>query len=312
MTRLDRIRWPGPDAYGATDIMTIPTIRPVFMRAGLALVGMLAAGAACAAIAGHSEPGQIGFQEPVTDIAREVQFFHNWILMPIITIITLFVLALLVYVAVRFNEKANPVASKTTHHVGLEVAWTVIPVMILVVIAIPSFRLLTHQLVIPEADVTIKVTGKQWYWSYDYPKDQGGPFGFDSNLKPDEELKAENGDIHLLSVDNEAVVPVGKTVRFQITAADVIHSFIIQSFGIRMDAVPGRLNETWFKADREGIYYGQCSKLCGKDHAYMPIAVRVVSAEKYTAWLADAKKKYALNGHSPVAVAGGTDAAQAE
>ena len=312
MTRLDRIRWPGPDAYGATDIMTIPTIRPVFMRAGLALVGMLAAGAACAAIAGHSEPGQIGFQEPVTDIAREVQFFHNWILMPIITIITLFVLALLVYVAVRFNEKANPVASKTTHHVGLEVAWTVIPVMILVVIAIPSFRLLTHQLVIPEADVTIKVTGKQWYWSYDYPKDQGGPFGFDSNLKPDEELKAENGDIHLLSVDNEAVVPVGKAVRFQITAADVIHSFIIQSFGIRMDAVPGRLNETWFKADREGIYYGQCSKLCGKDHAYMPIAVRVVSAEKYTAWLADAKKKYALNGHSPVAVAGGTDAAQAE
>ena len=284
--------------------MTIPTIRPVFMRIGLSLVGMLLAGAACAAIAGHSEPGQIGFQEPVTDIARELQVFHNWILMPIITIITLFVLALLVYVAVRFNEKANPVASKTTHHVGLEVAWTVIPVMILVVIAIPSFRLLTHQLVIPEADVTIKVTGKQWYWSYDYPKDQGGPFGFDSNLKPDAELKADNGDIHLLSVDNEAVVPVGKTVRFQITAADVIHSFVIQSFGIRMDAVPGRLNETWFKADREGMYYGQCSKLCGKDHAYMPIAVRVVSPEAYTAWLATAKKAFALNGKSPIAVAG--------
>ena len=274
------------------------------MRIGLSLVGMLLAGAACAAIAGHSEPGQIGFQEPVTDIARELQVFHNWILMPIITIITLFVLALLVYVAVRFNEKANPVASKTTHHVGLEVAWTVIPVMILVIIAIPSFRLLTHQLVIPEADVTIKVTGKQWFWSYDYPKDQGGPFGFDSNLKPDAELKADNGDIHLLSVDNEAVVPVGKTVRFQITAADVIHSFVIQSFGIRMDAVPGRLNETWFKADREGVYYGQCSKLCGKDHAYMPIAVRVVSPEAYTAWLATAKKAFALNGKSPIAVAG--------
>ena len=291
--------------------MTIHSIRPVLASAGIAAALLLAAGVAHAAI-GYAEPGQIGFQDPVTPIAAEIQFFHNMILMPIITVITLFVLALLIYVGVKFNEKANPVPSKTTHHVGLEVAWTVIPVMILVVIAIPSFRLLTKQLVIPPADVTIKVTGKQWYWSYDYPKDQGGPFGFDSNLKPDEELKPENGDIKLLSVDNEAVVPVGKTVRFQITAADVIHSFVIQSFGIRMDAVPGRLNETWFKADREGMYYGQCSKLCGKDHAYMPIAVRVVSPEKYTAWLADAKKKYALNGHSPVAVATGPAATPAQ
>ena len=291
--------------------MTIHSIRPVLSGAGIAAALLLAAGVAHAAI-GYPEPGQIGFQDPVTPIAAEIQFFHNMILMPIITVITLFVLALLIYVGVKFNEKANPVPSRTTHHVGLEVAWTVIPVMILVVIAIPSFRLLTKQLVIPPADVTIKVTGKQWYWSYDYPKDQGGPFGFDSNLKPDEELKVENGDIKLLSVDNEAVVPVGKTVRFQITAADVIHSFVIQSFGIRMDAVPGRLNETWFKADREGMYFGQCSKLCGKDHAYMPIAVRVVSPEKYTAWLADAKKKYALNGHSPVAVAAGPVAATAE
>jgi cytochrome c oxidase subunit 2 len=191
---------------------------------------------------------------------------------------------------VRFNEKANPVPSRTTHSTSLEVAWTIIPVLILVVMAIPSFRLLTHQLTLPEADLTIKVTGKQWYWSYDYPKDQGD-FGFDSILKTGADLKAD--DIRLLSVDNEAVVPVNKVVRMQVTGADVIHGFVIPSFGIRIDAVPGRLNETWFKAEREGLYYGQCSKLCGKDHAFMPIAVRVVSEEKYQAWVADAKKKFA-------------------
>jgi cytochrome c oxidase subunit 2 len=156
--------------------------------------------------------------------------------------------------------------------------------------AIPSFRILTHQLTLPEADLTIKVTGKQWYWSYDYPKDQGD-FGFDSILKTGADLK--EGDIRLLSVDNEAVVPVNKVVRMQVTGADVIHSFVVPSFGIRIDAVPGRLNETWFKAEREGLYYGQCSKLCGKDHAYMPIAVRVVSDQQYQAWVAEAKKKFA-------------------
>jgi len=205
-------------------------------------------------------------------------------------VISLFVLALLIYVMVRFNEKANPVPSRTTHSTALEVAWTIIPVLILVVMAIPSFRLLTHQLTLPEADVTIKVTGKQWYWSYDYPKDQGD-FGFDSILKTGADLKAD--DIRLLSVDNEAVVPVNKVVRLQVTGADVIHSFVVPSFGIRIDAVPGRLNETWFKAEREGLYYGQCSKLCGKDHAFMPIAVRVVSEQQYQAWIADAKKKFA-------------------
>jgi cytochrome c oxidase subunit 2 len=174
----------------------------------------------------------------------------------------------------------------------LEVAWTVVPVLVLVIIAIPSFRLLTHQLVLPAADMTIKVTGKQWYWSYDYPKDQGD-FGFDSIMKADKEIDASKGDIRLLTVDNEVVVPVNKTIRLQVTAADVIHSFVVPAFGVRIDAVPGRLNETWFKAEREGMYYGQCSKLCGKDHAFMPISVRVVSEQQYQAWLSDAKKKFA-------------------
>jgi cytochrome c oxidase subunit 2 len=242
---------------------------------------------------GSPAPGQIGMQAANSPIAEEIQFLHNGILLPIITIICLFVLALLVYVVLRFNEKANPVPSRTTHHTLLEVAWTIIPVMILVVIAIPSFRLLTHQLVIPQPDVTIKVTGNQWYWSYAYPKDQGGGFGFDSLLKPEDQIDPSKGDIWLLSVDNEAVVPVGKNVLIQMTASDVIHSFTVPAFGVRIDAVPGRLNTAWFRAEREGIYYGQCSKICGKDHAFMPIAVRVVSEQDYAAWLAQAPKKFA-------------------
>ncbi len=247
---------------------------------------------------GIPQPGQIGFQDPVTPIAEEMQVFHNWILLPIIIGISVFVLGLLAYVIIRFNEKANPTPSRTTHNSTLEVIWTVLPVMILVVIAIPSFRLLTHQVVVPPADVTVKVTGKQWYWTYNYPPDQGGGFEFNSYLLPQDSLKP--GDIRLLSVDNEAVVPVNKVVRLQVTAADVIHSFTIPSFGIRIDAIPGRLNETWFKAEREGIYYGQCSKLCGQDHAYMPIAIRVVSDEDYAAWLAEASKKFASAGGAPI------------
>lgn len=247
---------------------------------------------------GYPLPGQIGFQEPVTPVAHELVFFHNWILLPIIVAISLLVLGLLIYVIVKFNEKANPTPTRTTHHSGLEVAWTVAPVMILVIIAIPSFRLLTHQLTIPPADITMKATGKQWYWTYTYPKDQGGGFEFDSTMIQEADLKP--GDIRLLSVDNEAVVPVGKIIHVQVTAADVIHSFAVPSFGIRIDAVPGRMNETWFKAEREGIYYGQCSKLCGKDHSDMPIAIRVVSEEKYAAWLAEASKKFAQNVTAPI------------
>ena len=272
-----------------------------------ALPALLAFGHAARANGiGHPDPDQIGFQVGVTEIARDIHNFYNYELFPIITVICLFVMALLGICIFRFNEKVHPVPSKTTHNTLLEVAWTIVPVLILVVIAIPSFRLLTKQLVIPPPDITIKATGKQWYWSYDYPKDQNGGFGFDSARIEDKDLKPE--DIRLLSVDNEAVVPVGKIVQVNVTGADVIHGFIVQSLGIRIDAVPGRLNSTWFKADREGIYYGQCSKLCGKDHAYMPIAIRVVSQPQYEAWLQDAKKKYADNAVAPVEVAAAADA----
>jgi len=263
------------------------------------LFGLLASGAASAQTIqqapgdGHAAPGQIGMQMANSPIAEEIQRFHNGILLPMTIIISLFVLALLAYVVWKFNDKANPTPSRTTHHTLLEVVWTILPVMILIVIAIPSFRLLTHQLVIPQADVTIKVTGNQWYWSYLYPKDQGGGFGFDSLMKPEDQIDPSKGDIRLLTVDNEVVVPVGKKIRMQVTASDVIHSFTVPAFGIRIDAVPGRLNETWFQAEREGMYYGQCSKLCGKDHAFMPIAFRVVSQPQYETWLAQAQKKFA-------------------
>jgi len=243
----------------------------------------------------HAAQDQVGMMQPASTMAQEMMAFHNNLLLPIITVISLFVLALLIYVMVRFNERANPSPSRTTHHTGLEVAWTAIPLLILVVIAIPSFRILTKQIALPETDMTVKVTGKQWYWTYAYPKDQNGGFEFDSNLLDQAKLPA--GKLKLLDVDNEAVVPVGKAIRLQITAdaVGVIHSFTIPALGVRMDAVPGRLNEAWFKAEKEGIYYGQCSKLCGKDHAYMPIAFRVVSEQAYQAWLADAKKKFASN-----------------
>ena len=261
---------------------------------------VLLAGAAWAQVEGQPAPGGVSLPATVTEVGRDTQFFYNGILLPVITFIALSVLGLLLYVSWRFNESANPVPSKLTHHTGLEIAWTLVPILILVFISVPSFRLLTKQVEIPEAKVTIKVTGNQWYWSYKYPEDQGGGFGFDQLMKAEADL--EPGDIRLLSVDNEAVVPVNEVVKLQITAADVIHSFVIPAFSIRMDAVPGRLNETWFKADKEGIYYGQCSKICGKDHAFMPSAIRVVSREKYEEWLAAAKKKYSA-AETPVKLA---------
>ncbi len=247
-------------------------------------------------------PGQMGLPEPVTPIAHEMNFFHDAILLPIITVISLFVLALLVWVVSKFNEKANPTPSRTTHHTGLEVAWTVIPVVILLVIAIPSFRLLNHQLTMPDADMTLKVTGNSsWAWTWTYPKEEGG-FEFQARLLDQDKLPA--GKLRLLDVDNETVVPVNKTIRLQVTAdvVGIIHSFVVPAFGVRIDAVPGRLNETWFKAEKEGVYYGQCSKLCGKDHAFMPIVMRVVSEEAYKAWLEKAKKEYAAI-DTPVRVA---------
>jgi cytochrome c oxidase subunit 2 len=236
---------------------------------------------------GQPSPWQIGFQQSASPIMDTITWFHDFLLI-IITLITVFVLALLLIVIFKFNARANPIPSKTTHNTLIEVAWTVIPVIILVAIAIPSFRLLFDQLTIPPADVTIKATGKQWFWTYDYP-DNG--FSFDSLMLQDKDRKPDQP--RLLAVDNEVVVPVNKVVRVQVIGADVIHAFAVPSFGIKIDAVPGRLNETWFRATREGVYYGQCSELCGKDHAYMPITVRVVNDSDYAAWLDQAKKKFA-------------------
>jgi cytochrome c oxidase subunit 2 len=194
----------------------------------------------------------------------------------------------------RFNARANPVPSKTTHNTMIEVAWTIIPVLILVGIAVPSFRLLFQQLDLPKADLTVKAVGKQWYWSYAYP--DNGKFEFDS-------LMAHEKQPRMLAVDNELVVPVNKVVRVQVTGADVIHSFGVPAFGIKVDAIPGRLNETWFKATKTGVFYGQCSELCGRDHAFMPIAVRVVSEQDFAAWIETAKKKFASNPANAVASA---------
>jgi len=266
------------------------TVR-AFRLASAGLIGLASVGTAWAETIGAPVPGQIGFQPPVTEVARDLQNFHNYWLMPVITIISLFVLALLAYVVWKFNDKANPTPSKTTHNTMIEVLWTVLPVLILVVIAIPSFKLLTKELTIPAADMEIKVTGAQWHWAYAYPTEK---IGFESYIKDQKDIDKSKGDMWLLSVDNEVVVPVNKTVVLDVTAVDVIHSFVIQSFGIRVDAVPGRLNQTWFKAEQEGVYYGQCSKICGKDHAFMPIVFRVVAQDKYDAWLAGAKKKFAL------------------
>ncbi len=240
---------------------------------------------------GQPSPWQMNLQGAVTPVMEQIHGF-NTLLLTIITLIVLFVLVLLAVVVVRFNERANPVPSKTSHNTTIEVVWTVLPVVILVIIAIPSFRLLHLELNIPKADITIKAVGHQWYWSYEYP-DHGG-FGFDSLMVQDKDLKPSQP--RLLAVDNEVVVPVNKVVRVQVTAADVIHSFAVPSFGIKIDALPGRLNETWFKATREGVFYGQCSELCGKDHAFMPISVRVVSEAEFEAWIAQAKAKFASSG----------------
>jgi cytochrome c oxidase subunit 2 len=275
-----------------------------FRSLGATLVASLALGSTSAALAneaGQPVSGQIGFQDSVSPIMDSIETFHNNLLMWIITAIVLLVLALLIVVIVRFNSKASPVPSRTTHNTLIEIAWTVLPILILVVIAIPSFGILTDQLTIPDGTrkylgpnifsfgqvdvpapgLTVKATGVQWYWSYTYVDDQNKQF--DSLIKSDAELKP--GEPRLLAVDNPMVVPVDTTVRMQVTGADVIHSFSVPSFGIKIDAVPGRLNETWFNSRKTGMFYGQCSQLCGKDHAFMPIAVRVVSKEQFKTWL---------------------------
>lgn len=248
---------------------------------------------ASASFADQPRPWQMGFQDAATSIMEQIRWFEQYTLWFIVPI-TIFVLILLVVVAVKFRASANPVPSKTSHNTTIEVVWTLGPVLILLFLAIPSFNLLTYQLKMPEnPDITIKATGTQWLWSYEYEGEQ--EISFDSYmLKEEDRATYGKEDVarypRLLAVDNEVVVPVGKTVRLLVTAAptDVIHAFAMPAFGLKIDAIPGRLNETWFRADREGLYYGQCSELCGKDHAYMPIAIRVVNDQQYAAWLAGA------------------------
>jgi cytochrome c oxidase subunit 2 len=278
------------------------TTMPWFMRltAFAVTIGALVAGAGEAlAGLGQPSPWQFGFQQSVTPVMDRIISFHHYLLI-VITCITTLVLVLLLTIIVRFNARSNPVPSRTTHNTLLEVLWTLIPVLILVGIAIPSFKLLFFQLNTPKADLTVKATGKQWYWTYSYP--DNGQFEFDSLLVRDT-TKLKPDQPRLLGVDNELVVPVNKIVRVLTTGADVIHSFSVPSFGIKIDAIPGRINETWFKATREGVYYGQCSELCGKDHAFMPIEVRVVSEQAFNTWVNQAKQKYARSDSVPTTVA---------
>jgi cytochrome c oxidase subunit II len=274
---------------------------PVFSRltAFALTLGILFAGAGAAlAGVGQPSPWQLGLQDAASPVMVDITWFHDFLLW-IITAIAVFVLVLLLIVIVRFNARANPTPSRTTHNTLIEVAWTIIPVVILVAIAIPSFRLLFVQLDVPKPDLTVKATGKQWYWSYNYP--DNGNFEFDSLIVEDKDLKP--GQPRLLTVDNEMVVPVNKVVHVLVTGADVIHSFAVPSFGVRIDAVPGRLNDTWFKATSEGLFHGQCSELCGKDHAYMPITVRVVSDAEFAAWVETEKKNAGIEGAPSTALA---------
>lgn len=261
----------------------------------LAAAIMIFAPSIAFAEAGKAVPWQMGLQDAVTPVAEYIHWFHN-ILLWVISVITVFVLVLLVVVVVKFNSKANPVPSKTTHHAGLEVAWTIIPVLILAAIAIPSIRLLYLQRDIPVPDMTIKVIGNpSWNWTYEYPDlglndDKSPKVSFTAYLKDEAKSKAD-GTPYLLGTDVPVIVPVNKTVKLIITSdpEGIIHAWTIPSFGVKIDAIPGRLNEDWFKATKEGVYYGQCSELCGQNHAFMPIEVHVVSQADFDAWANKAK-----------------------
>ncbi len=236
----------------------------------------------------QATPWQTGFQEAASPVMERIESF-NTLLLPLISAIVVFVLGLLLYTAWRFSEKRNPTPSKTTHNTVIEVLWTVIPVIILVIIAVPSFKLLYYADRVENADMTIKAIGSQWYWSYEYPDD--GNFTFDSIMVPDDEIGP--GQLRLLDTDNPVVLPVDTNIRLLITATDVLHNFAMPAFGIKLDAVPGQVNETWVRITREGTFYGQCSELCGLGHSYMPIMVKAVSKEAYAQWVEQAKEEFA-------------------
>lgn len=262
---------------------------------GAGLVLLMGAEAMAQSLEGQPTPWKLGMQDGVTPVWTDMSNFHD-LLMWIITLISGFVLVLLVYVMVRFRAAANPAPSKTSHNTLVEVIWTVVPILILIVIAVPSFKLLYFADKTHDSELTIKAIGKQWYWSYEYP--DNGNFTFDATMTADADLKP--GQPRLLETDNAVVVPVNTNIRLLVTAADVIHAWAIPAFGVKKDAVPGRTNETWFRAEREGVYYGQCSELCGANHAFMPIKVEVVSKEAYAKWVEEAQQKFAtVDGPSP-------------
>ena len=240
------------------------------------------------ALANQPKDWQLGFQNPASDGMRDIVNFHNNLLLPIIIAISVFVLFLMLYACIRFRASANPNPSRRTHNVTVEILWTLIPCLILIVMAVPSFKILYKQDTIPKADLTIKAIGYQWYWGYEYPDEN---IIFDSYMIEEKDL--QEGQPRLLAVDNVVVVPVNKVVKVLITANDVLHAWALPAFGVKRDAMPGRINETWFKAERVGTFYGQCSELCGIKHAFMPIEVRVVSEEDYQLWLEEAKIKFA-------------------
>ena len=231
---------------------------------------------------------QFGFQKSASKSMSDIVLFHDYMLLPIITAITVFVLFLVIYACIRFRATKNKIASQTSHNTTIEIVWTLVPCLILIIMAVPSFKVLYSQDKVPPADVTVKAIGYQWYWGYEYPDEN---IIFDSYMIEDKDLKANQP--RLLSVDNEVVVPVNKNIKVLITANDVLHAWALPSFGVKRDAVPGRINETWFKADRTGTFYGQCSELCGIKHAFMPLTVRVVTDEEYKKWLLEAKEKFA-------------------
>lgn len=238
---------------------------------------------------GISEPWQLGFQEPASSSAVHLNEFHNFLLY-IITGITIFVLLLLIYVVVRFNKRANPEPKQFTHNVLIEVIWTAVPLIILLVIVVPSFKLLYFLDRTEEPEMTLKVTGYQWYWGYEYPDQEG--INFLSYMIPDDEIDTSKGEQRLLSTDTKIVLPVDTNIQILVTAADVLHAFAVPALGIKIDAIPGRLNETWVNISKPGIYYGQCSELCGKDHSYMPVEIHAVSKEEFKVWVEKAKKEY--------------------
>jgi cytochrome c oxidase subunit 2 len=266
----------------------------LFLGPFCALIGLVMGSGE--ALAAQPEPWQLGFQPAASPVMERLESLHD-LLLWIITIISVFVLALLLYVCVRFRASANAAPSRRTHNTLLEIAWTAVPVLILVVIAIPSFKLLYYMDRIQDPELTIKAIGHQWYWSYEYPDD--GDFTFDAYLVADEDLQP--GQPRLLATDNAVVLPVDTDIRVLITATDVLHSWAVPAFGVKTDGVPGRINETWLRIEEPGMYYGQCSELCGDYHGFMPIMVRAVSKDEYDAWTKQAQEEFARAGNVDVA-----------